>query len=264
MLTVWSVTITVCAVIAAMQDSAATELSVEGLAEASGVSVRTIRWYQSEGLLPPPERHGREVRYSAAHLERLNLVAELQRRGLRLSAIADLLQRSPTASTADWLGLGEALDQPRGGDRPELLSEDELARRVEPGQLEDFVAAGFAERRDDTVPVVYLVPSPGLLDVAVAWRAAGLDLDAAARFADLLAHHLRAMADELVARFTEEVSLRRLAGEGPGGLARLLNQVRPLTHRTVEVLLAHEMQRASRATADADPDPSSDSPEVHP
>ncbi len=171
-----------------VEPGADADLSVEALAEASGTSVRTIRWYQSEGLPP-------RAPWSGGPLWRCSPRAppaggrELQRRGLRLSAIAELLRRSPSASAADWLGLSEAIEQPWGGDRAELLSEEELAQRVEPSPVEDYVAAGLVERRDDTVPVVYLVPSPGLLDVAVSWTAAALDLDAAARLADLLAGH---------------------------------------------------------------------------
>ncbi|HZB71620.1 MAG TPA: MerR family transcriptional regulator, partial [Acidimicrobiales bacterium] len=70
------------------------DLSVDQLAERAGVTVRTIRFYQSEGLLPLPGRHGREARYGPAHVERLDLIADLQARGLRLHAIAELLDRA--------------------------------------------------------------------------------------------------------------------------------------------------------------------------
>ena len=226
------------------------DLTVDELAERTGATVRTIRYYQSEGLLPAPERRGREARYGAAHLERLLLIAALQARGLRLTAIADLLRHSPDdATAADWMGLGETLSRPWSEDRPALLSEAELLERLDgtpDGTAEELVRTGVVERRSDTSPVVYLVPSPGMLEVAIAFVRLGIDLDAGARLRDLLQERLRAMATELVAQFTEEVSLHALADGGPGSLALLLDQLRPLTRRTVDLLFAHEMERAQR------------------
>ena len=72
--------------------------------------------------------------------------------------------------------------------------------------------SGPVDSRADTVPVVYLVPSPGLLDVALALAHLGVDLRVAARLRQLLEVRLRAMAIDLVAQFTEEVSLNHLAG----------------------------------------------------
>ena len=225
-------------------------LSVDELAARSGATVRTIRYYQSEGLLPAPTRHGREVRYGNEHLDRLQLIAALQERGLRLTAIAELLRHSPDDSTAsDWLGLGETLSRPWSEDRPALLSEAELDERLggtPDGTADELVRTGVVERRSDTSPVVYLVPSPGMLEVAIALVRLGIDLDAGARLRDLLQERLRAMAVDLVAQFTEEVSVHRLAEAGPGSLAVLLEQLRPLTQRTVELLFAHEMERAQR------------------
>jgi len=34
---------------------------LQALADRSGLPVRTIRWYQSEGLLPKPEKQGRDA-----------------------------------------------------------------------------------------------------------------------------------------------------------------------------------------------------------
>jgi DNA-binding transcriptional MerR regulator len=58
------------------------------LAEASGVAVRTIRYYIARGLLPPPLVGGRGACYGGAHLERLASIQALQSQGLTLAQIA--------------------------------------------------------------------------------------------------------------------------------------------------------------------------------
>lgn len=220
--------------------------SVEEVAARTGVTVRTIRYYQSEGLLPIPTRHGREVRYGDQHLERLELITRLQERGLRLTAIAELVRQGDAG--ADWLGLTESLMQPWTEDRPLLLAEDELAARIGDAgvKVEDLVRTDVVERRADTTPVTYLVPSPGMLDIALQLAGLGIDLEVAARLRALLQERLRGLATELVSRFTDEVSVAVLADSGPADLARVLQQLRPLTRRSVDLLFAAEMERAQR------------------
>ena len=58
------------------------------LAEASGVAVRTIRYYIARELLPPPLVGGRAACYGSAHLERLAKIQALQSQGLTLAQIA--------------------------------------------------------------------------------------------------------------------------------------------------------------------------------
>ena len=222
-------------------------LSVDEVASQTGLTVRTVRYYQSQGLLPAPDRVGREARYGDSHLERLRLISRLQDQGLRLTAIAELVRQGDAA--ADWLGLTETLTTPWSDDRPALWSEDELSTRLAAApavSADDLVRTGVVERRSDTNPVVYLVPSPGMFDIALQLSNLGLDLDVAARLRALLQERLRALATDLVADFTGEVSLTLLADAGPADLVRLLEQLRPLTRRTVDLLFASEMERAQR------------------
>lgn len=224
-------------------------LTVEEVADEVGLTVRTIRYYQSEGLLPAPARVGREARYGDEHLERLRFISRLQDQGLRLTAIAELLKQGEAG--ADWLGLTESLTKPWSEDRPALWNEQELAERLAasgaPGvTADDLVRTGVVERRSDTRPVVYLVPSPGLVDVALQLAALGIDLAVAARLRALLQDRLRTLATDLVSSFTDEVSVTLLADAGPADLARLLEQLRPLTRRSVDLLFASEMERAQR------------------
>jgi DNA-binding transcriptional MerR regulator len=65
---------------------------VEQLAAACDVSVDTVRYYQSRGLLPPPEREGRVAWYAPEHAERIRQVRSLQRKGLTLAAIKRALE----------------------------------------------------------------------------------------------------------------------------------------------------------------------------
>jgi DNA-binding transcriptional MerR regulator len=64
---------------------------VEQLAAESGVSVDTIRYYQSKGLLAPPRRQGRFAWYQDDHLETLTRVRSLQNRGFTLATIVRLV-----------------------------------------------------------------------------------------------------------------------------------------------------------------------------
>lgn len=61
--------------------------SLEELAGEADVTPRTIRYYISEGLLPPPDSPGRNARYSQGHLDRLRLIAHMKARYLPLKEI---------------------------------------------------------------------------------------------------------------------------------------------------------------------------------
>ena len=61
--------------------------SIQELCDATGVSLRTIRYYTSEGLLPPPSDRGRNACYTEDHLNRLLLIKRLQAAHLPLEKI---------------------------------------------------------------------------------------------------------------------------------------------------------------------------------
>jgi len=60
---------------------------VDQLAASCDVSVDTVRFYQSRGLLPQPEREGRLAWYGDEHADRIRRIRELQTKGLTLAAI---------------------------------------------------------------------------------------------------------------------------------------------------------------------------------
>jgi DNA-binding transcriptional MerR regulator len=65
--------------------------SIEDLAELTGFTRRTIRYYIQEGLLEPPAGRGRGGFYFDSHLDQLRQIRSLQGRGLRLKAIAEVM-----------------------------------------------------------------------------------------------------------------------------------------------------------------------------
>ena len=50
------------------------KLAISELADAAGVTIRTIRYYIKEGLLPPPKTQGRYALYDSTYLNRLELI----------------------------------------------------------------------------------------------------------------------------------------------------------------------------------------------
>ncbi len=71
------------------------------LAERAGVSTKTIRYYESIGLLPEPARTGGGYRtYDVAGLERLAFVRDAQNSGLSLAEIASVLELKESGATS--------------------------------------------------------------------------------------------------------------------------------------------------------------------
>jgi DNA-binding transcriptional MerR regulator len=68
------------------------EYDIAELARVAGLSVDTIRYYQTLGLLHGPERRGRNAVYDETHLKRLEQVRGMTARGFSLKAIAALLE----------------------------------------------------------------------------------------------------------------------------------------------------------------------------
>ncbi|MFF3580690.1 MerR family transcriptional regulator [Streptomyces mirabilis] len=130
-------------------------LTVDELAARAGVTVRTVRFYSSKGLLPPPVIGPRRVgHYSQEHLARLALIEELQRQGMTLAAIERHLQQLPADLSARDLALHRAVVASWAPDAAEDVTREELerraGRRLGEEDLERLVAMNIIERAEGT------------------------------------------------------------------------------------------------------------------
>jgi DNA-binding transcriptional MerR regulator len=131
--------------------------TVSRLAEAAGVAPDTIRYYEREGLIPPPERTASGYRvYDEGAVRRLRFIRGSQRFGLRLKEIKGLLEvidrgLCPCGHASDLLTgriaeIDRQLAELRGLRRDLVrLSEDVGPDRCTPGVWpceEEFVLAG--------------------------------------------------------------------------------------------------------------------------
>ena len=94
------------------------ELSIRELADTASVSVRTVRFYQQEGLLDAPGVRGVKSAYGESDIKRLELIKAYQREGYSLAGIRDRLQSMGEADIAQEIdrlrqGRGSAADYAR-------------------------------------------------------------------------------------------------------------------------------------------------------
>src|SRR5687768_3341771 len=69
-------------------------LDLASLSDLAGVSVRTVRYYIQQGLLPAPESRGPGAHYGPEHLSRLRLIRRMQREHLPLAEIRRRLEQA--------------------------------------------------------------------------------------------------------------------------------------------------------------------------
>lgn len=214
--------------------------SIDELAALTGVASRTIRFYQSKCALLPPVRRGRKAYYGDAHVERLELIARLQDRGLQIRAIRNLLDQLDAGQTSmeDWLGFEAELRTPWSEDVPELLSETQIQERLEdrpPGLLAALLRAGLVEREANQ----YLVRSPALLNMTLTLERHGIDIETAQEATAILSGHLSKAAKELSLYFHEHLHERFAEAS-----ADLLSALKPVALDAASVVFAREIQQA--------------------
>lgn len=185
----------------------AASLTVDELAARAGVTVRTIRFYSTRGLLPPPEIGPRRVgRYGPGHLSRLALIEELQHQGMTLAAIERYLRQLPPGLSPEALALHRALVASWAPDAEEETSREALRRRAGRELTEEDVdrleAMNVLTRTGD--PDVFRV-DPGILHLGVRLLDVPVPLETLLAARAVVLEHSRRTARELSRMFKEEV-----------------------------------------------------------
>jgi DNA-binding transcriptional MerR regulator len=238
----------------ATEPSGEPTFGLETLAARSGLPVRTIRWYQSEGLLPKPEKHGREAVYRSDHLERLQLIVELRDRGLTLNAIRDLVSREhPARTVSEWLGIDATLSAPWSDDRPRVVDREELealTRGRRAGLRAELQDAHFVSPAEGGT---WLVPSPALLDLALQLHDAGIAIELSGKMRDLLRRRLAKGVDDTVKLLVERTGAGFAGRATPPELATAIGALRPIAREVTSLILAQEVERALRQITEQGP-----------
>ncbi|MFJ6792902.1 MerR family transcriptional regulator [Streptomyces sp. NPDC091268] len=180
-------------------------LTVDELAAKAGVTVRTVRFYSTRGLLPPPAIGPRRVgHYGPEHLSRLALIEELQHQGMTLSACQRYLDALPDDVSAHDLAIHRALVATWAPDAALESSREDLEKRagrpLTDTDLRRLTAMNVVAESGDgfRVDVGLLRLGVALLDVPIAHET----ILVARR---LLMDHARTAAHELTALFRDEV-----------------------------------------------------------
>ncbi|MFD9329539.1 MerR family transcriptional regulator [Streptomyces sp. NPDC060065] len=199
-------------------------LTVDELAARAGVTVRTVRFYSTKGLLPPPVIGPRRVgHYSQEHLARLALIEELQRQGMTLAAIERHLQQLPAGLSAHDLAIHRAVVASWAPDAAEDVTREELERRagrsLREEELDRLAAMSVITRTADSFRV-----DPGLLRLGVQLLDVPIAHETILAARTVLLEHSRAAAHELSALLRDAVG----EGESVAAVKSLSAHMQPL------------------------------------
>jgi len=226
---------------------------VEQLAAACDVSVDTVRYYQSRGLLPQPAREGRVAWYGDAHAERIGRIRDLQRKGLTLAAIGRVVRGELGEADAD---LAAAVAEARGDvpDPADLLSLDGFAETsgVPASLIQAVEREGIRIGRRVDGEMRYTAADTELVRTALRLLEFGLplgDLLELARDAD---GALRGLAERAVDLFDAHVRrpIQDTSGDDPLAAAQMVEAFRELLP-AVTALVSNHFRRVLLEAAEA-------------
>jgi DNA-binding transcriptional MerR regulator len=189
-------------------DAGERALTIDELAARAGVTVRTVRFYGTRGLLPPPVIGPRRVgHYGREHLARLSLIEELQRQGMTLAAIERYVRQLPPDLSAQDLAIHRAVVASWAPDAVERVGREELERRagraLSDADLARLAAMDVVRAEDGAYRV-----DLGLLRLGVRLLDVPLSQEAILASRAVLIEHSRAAARELSRLFGDEVAQR--------------------------------------------------------
>ncbi len=217
--------------------------TIDELALVAGVPTRTIRQYQTLGLLSPPSRVGRVGRYDLSHRERLRAIGRLQERGYSLAGMRDLFDAWDTGRELRAVIGGQAGQPQAPVDEASMrISHDQLLVAVpafaKPANRRVAVDAGLLTQSADKQS--WFVRSPAGLAMVADLIATGVSVQRAVG----LYAHLSTVLETLGRDIATELAMV----EPTEKRAALLQRNRPLLGRTVATLLINAVGNALPAT----------------
>lgn len=193
----------------ALQDNI--EFSIDELARRAGMTVRNVRAYQTRGLLPPPLRLGRgraTSAYGPEHVDRLEKIALLRKRGFSLAAIAELAD-----ARKGRVELDGSLGRP-GAERPTIFqdespvvaSRDDLEKLLpgageRPELLARAISSGVLVPRGDE----FVVTSPTVFRLGVELSRLGIPFSDVLDLYESVAEAADRLTTEFARTFRENV-----------------------------------------------------------
>ncbi len=232
-------------------------LTVDQLAARAGVTVRTIRFYSTRGLLPPPQIGPRRVgRYGPDHLSRLALIEELQGQGMTLAAIERYVQRLPDDVSPHDLAIHRAMVAAWMPDTVDETTHEELEARVgreltaeDLGRLEAMSALEHTEQ-----PGVYRV-DPSMVHLGVRLLDVPISQKSILASREVLLEHARTAARELSVLFRDEVwAPYREREADPAEVRRMRSLSAHMQPMVVQALLTAFQRALREELRDAFPD----------
>jgi DNA-binding transcriptional MerR regulator len=237
------------------------EYTVDEVAELTQTTVRTIRWYQSEGLLPPPRRSGRVAIYDTDHLSRLEAIRDLQAHGLTLTAIRRLLDRAPGSAGPTALAFVKTAVAQSVAPGSHVVTAEEVAERLglPPGELADPAILGELGIARALPDGRWQITAPAAFDASAELARLGVPMDARIRLSRVFLQHTEAMAQAVVELFLEYLWR---PGEGAEddpdewmALTTAVARLRPLSATSVASLFDIALARAAEQAAERVLDP---------
>lgn len=228
--------------------------TIDELATAVGLTVRTVRFYAGKGLLPRPHLVGRVGFYDDCHLARLTLVRDLQAAGFTLQAIEGFLARMPDDATADDIAVFHALLAPWVAAAPDEVTRAELdvlaGRVVDEASFAALLAAGSIEVVDaDRVRV-----RPADLELGLQLLDLGVPRAMIERSRELIDAATDQLAEDLAALVRTHLLRPYLQGElteeQRAALAGVIARLKPLTIQAVLAAMQSSVDRAVRDRVD--------------
>ncbi|TNM38537.1 MerR family transcriptional regulator [Nocardioides albidus] len=193
-----------------------------------GLSVRTVRFYTSRGLLPPPIRRGRSGYYSAVHLARIELVLELQSHGFTLSAIERYVAGIPDDATPEDIALARTMLAPWQSDLPVEMDGEQLERKagraLSAEDIATLQALGVLRIRGSA----YLVAS-NQLAIGVRLLELGFPREVAVAAAAVYQEHGEQMAKELYEMINDKLAPLYDDGATSERFREVMERLKPLS-----------------------------------
>ena len=233
------------------QPAVEAELTIDELAARTGMTVRTVRFYAAEGLLPAPTRRGRIAYYGPSHRMRLELVRTLQEHGYTLAAIERVLARVPLdAAPAEYAVqaavLAPWLPEPAGGHYDRAALDRRVGRRLDDDEIGYLERIGALERVEDGYQA-----SAAMLGHALELMKLPVPTAVLHESAAIIGEHATAVAEGLT-----EVFVRAIWGPYQRGeldheqVVAMLSRLRPLAVQGLVSAFGHAADRAARRNLD--------------